>query len=42
MPAEEFLREGAMLEHLVGETAAEAARDEVFADLAYLRSEEWR
>ena len=41
--AEELLgRTGEMLDVFLGETAAEAVRDEVFADLAYLRSEEWR
>jgi hypothetical protein len=43
MPAEDFLRRaGDMLDVFLGETAAEAARDEVFAGLAYLRSEDWR
>lgn len=43
MPAEDFLRRtGEMFDVFLGKTAAEAVRDEVFAGLAYLRSEGWR
>jgi len=43
MPAEELLgRASEMLDVFLGQTAAEAVKDEVFAGLGHARSEEWR